>query len=85
MSVNAWPSSVDGPWLIADGGLDSERKWIAQKFERKPGRRRDVVDSGRDRVIAQEPAADGIAHHAEIGGIVVDPIAAAQAWCGLAR
>ena len=38
MLLNAWPSSVDAPCLIANGLLDSKRERIAQEFQRKPGR-----------------------------------------------
>ncbi len=44
---------VNAPLAAAGRGLDPEREWIPEKFEREPRRRGHVVDAGRDRVVAQ--------------------------------
>src|ERR1700722_3468900 len=66
------------PQAAAGCGLDSEREWIPQKLEREPGRRRYVADPRRDRVVAQEPSGDRVAHHAHVRWVVIDAITAAK-------
>src|SRR5215471_5995957 len=62
----------------ACGLLDSEGKGIPQKLERQPRRRRDIIDTIRDRIVSEEPAGDGIPDDADIGRIVIDAVSASE-------
>ena len=80
----ACPNIVDAPGSMPIGCLDSKWKRIAQKFERQPGLRRDVVHPVRYRIVTEEAAADGVADHTDVGRIVVHSVAAANDCCGAA-